>query len=171
MAAAVRRRVRVEIRPECSEAVGGAALPSVEGADVARSMIAVESAPCEVLVGEGACWATVVAAVGASAEPASPSESTAKNEAKSVSAAGKDYRRPGRGSTVVTAADTRATNLPEGKERSLILISGPCVRKSRKNPKRRKGAHPQQRSRGGAPVNPSQHRGSVRNEYEARRPG
>ena len=31
---------------------------------------------------------------------------------------------------VVTDAETRATNLPEGAQRSSILIRGPCVRKS-----------------------------------------
>ena len=43
---------------------------------------------------------------------------------------------------MVTAVDTRATNLPEGAERPSILIRGPCVRKSRKS---EKGTHPKQR--------------------------
>ena len=33
----------------------------------------------------------------------------------------------------VTATDKRATNLPEGADRSSILIRDPCVRKSRKS--------------------------------------
>ena len=41
-------------------------------------MIAAESAPCE-----GACWATAVAAAGASAEPVPPSEGTAKKRSES----------------------------------------------------------------------------------------
>ena len=39
------------------------------GADAAGSVITAESSPCEVLVGGGARWATIVAAAGASAEP------------------------------------------------------------------------------------------------------
>ena len=34
---------------------------------------------------------------------------------------------------VATEADTRATDLPEGAVTSLILIRGPCERKSRKS--------------------------------------
>ena len=57
------------------------------------------------------------------------------NEARVVSAAENISPRPGRQSTVVTVAGTRAMNLPEGAETSSILIRGPCTRKSRKSPK------------------------------------
>ena len=130
LAAAVLRRVQV--RPEGVKAVGGAGSPRGEGADAARSVISAESAPCEMLDVGGASWATLVPAAGASAEPVPPPEGAAKNEAKAVSAAGKSSPRPGRQSSVVTAAVIRATNLPEGAERSSILIRGPCVQKSRK---------------------------------------
>ncbi|CAN0577450.1 unnamed protein product, partial [Laminaria digitata] len=56
-AAAVFRRVRVEMRPEGDNSIGGAGLPGGEEADVARPVVAAESTPCEVLVGEGACSA------------------------------------------------------------------------------------------------------------------
>ena len=72
-------------------------------------------------------WATVVAVCGASAEPKPSSVGTAKTEAKAASAAGEFILRPGR---LSTEAETRTTNLPEGVERSSILIRGPCVRKS-----------------------------------------
>jgi len=103
------------------------------GADAAGSVISAESGPCEVLVGGGACWAIDVAAAGASAGPVPSSEGTAKTEAKAVLAVGENFPRAGRRSTVATEADTRATNLPEGAERSSILIRGPCVRTSRKS--------------------------------------
>ena len=93
-AAAVRRRVRVEMLPENGKAVGGAGSPGDEGADAAGSMVAAESTSCEVLVGEGTCWATAVAAAGSSAELVPPSEGTAKSEEKAVSAAGKNPPRP-----------------------------------------------------------------------------
>ena len=76
---------------------------------------------------------TVVAAAGASAEPVPTSVGTAETEVKSLSAAGKARPRPGQRSTVATDTETRATNLPEGAERSLILKRGPCVRKSQKS--------------------------------------
>ena len=53
-----------------------------------------------------------------------------EDRSESLSAAGKVHPRPGQRSTVVTDAETRATNLPEGAERSSILICGPCARKS-----------------------------------------
>ena len=167
---AVRRCVRVKMRPEGGKAVGDTGSPGGKGADAVGLVIAVELARCEVLVGEGACWATAVAAAGAPAEPAPPSEGTAKIRAKAVLAAGKIAPRPGRRSTVVTAADTRATNPPEGAGRSTILIRGPCARKSPKS-EEAKGAHPKSRCRDGAPAHSSQHWGSVRNERKARRPG
>ena len=158
------------MRPEGGKAVGGAGSPCDEGTDATRSVISAESAPCEVLDVGGACWVTLFAAAGASAEPVPPPEGTVKTEAKAVSAAGKLSPRPGRQSSVVTAAVTRATNLPEGAERSSIPIRDPCVRKSR-NPMRRKGVHPKQCSRGEVPAHSNQHRGLERHGCETRRPG
>ena len=157
------------MRPEGDKAVGGAGSPCGEEVDAAGSVISAQSAPSEVLDVGGAWWATLVAAAGASAEPVPPPEGTAKTEAKAVSAAGKNYPRAGRQSSVVTAADTRATNLPEGTEKSSIFTCGPCVRKSQ-NPKRQKGAHPKQRSRSGVPAHSNQHRELERHGCEARRP-
>ena len=39
----------------CGKAVRGVGSPGGEGADASGSLIAAESAPCEVFVGEGAC--------------------------------------------------------------------------------------------------------------------
>ena len=103
--AAVRQRVRLGMGPEGGKVVGGAGSPGGEGVDVGRSVIAAESVPCEMFVGEGACWATAVAAAWASAEPVPPLETTAKTESKTLSAAGNNSPRPGRPSTVVKAAD------------------------------------------------------------------
>ena len=121
------------MRPEGGKAVEGAGSPCGAGAGAAGPVISAESAPCEVLDVGGECGATLVAAVGASAEPVPPPEGTVKTEEKAVSAAGKLCSRRGWQSSVVTAAVTRATNLPEGAERSSILICGPCVLKSRKS--------------------------------------
>ena len=60
MAAAVRRRVRVDMRPEDGRVVGRAGDPGIEGAGAGGSVIATESGPCKAIVGEGACWVTVV---------------------------------------------------------------------------------------------------------------
>ena len=90
--AAVRRRARVEMRPEGGKAVGGEVSPRGEGVDAAGLVTAAESAPCEVLVGERARLATAVAAAGAYAESAPPSEGVAKTESKALSAAGKHLR-------------------------------------------------------------------------------
>ena len=127
MAAAVRRRVRVERRPEGVKAVGGPGSPGGERADSAGSVIAAESAR------EGACWATAVAVAGLLQSPCYPHIARQNNEAKAVSSAGKNVPRPERRSTVVMVADTRAMDLPEGTERSSILICSPCARKSRKS--------------------------------------
>ena len=121
------------MRPEGGKPDGCAGSPCGEGADAAGSVISVDSAPSEVLDVEGACWATPVAAAGACAELVPPPKDTAKNEAKAVSAAGKYSPRRGPQSSVMTVAVTRGTNLPEGAERSSILICSPCVRKSRKS--------------------------------------
>ena len=92
MAAAVLRRVRAEMRPEGGKAVGNAGWQGGKGADAAGSIITVESAPCGVLDGEGACWVAAVAAAEASAKPVPPSEGTAKTDARAASAAGKKIR-------------------------------------------------------------------------------
>ena len=77
-AVAVRRRVRVEMRFEGDNAVGGdAGSPADERADAPASVIAAESARCE-----------------GAAEPLPPSEGTAKNEPKAVSAK-KDFSAAG----------------------------------------------------------------------------
>ena len=52
--AAVLRRARAEMQPKASKEVGGAGAPCSEEADAARSLIAAEPAPCEVVDGEGA---------------------------------------------------------------------------------------------------------------------
>ena len=80
------------MQPERGEAVGGAGSLGGEGADAAGSVIAAESAPCEVLVGKTECWATAIAAAGAFSEPVPSLESTAKTDAKAVLAAGKNLR-------------------------------------------------------------------------------
>ena len=123
-------RVRVETRFEDGLTVWGARQPGEAETDTVGPVVSTESVPCVYLL-DGVCWATVVAESGASPEPVPTSVGTAKTEAKSLSAAGKARPRPGQRSTVATDAETRATNVPEGAERS-ILIRGPCVR-NRKN--------------------------------------
>ena len=103
--------------------------PGEAGADAVGPVVSTESVPCVGLL-EGVGWATAVAAAGASAEPAPTSVGLAKTEAKSLSTAGKAHPRPRQRSTVGTGAETQAMNLPEGADRSSILIRGPCVRKS-----------------------------------------
>ena len=88
VAAALRRRVRVEMRPERGKAARGAGSPGGEGADAAGSVITADFFLCEVLVGTGACHATVAVAAGASAKPLSPLEGTTKTEAKARLAVG-----------------------------------------------------------------------------------
>lgn len=83
MAAAVLRRVWVEMRPEGGKTVRDTDLSRGQGAETAGSVIAAECSRCEVLVARGACWATVVAAAGTSAEPVPPSEGTAKHRSES----------------------------------------------------------------------------------------
>ena len=80
------------MRPEGGKAVGGAGSPCGEGSDAAGAVVSAESAPCGVLDVGGACWATLVAAAWASAEPVPPPEGTAKTEAKALSAEGKILR-------------------------------------------------------------------------------
>ena len=78
-----------------------------------------------------------VAAARASAEPVPPSTGRAKLKAETVSAAGEIDPRPVQLPAVATDAETRATNLPGGAERPLILIyiyiymCVACVRENR----------------------------------------
>ena len=120
------------MRSEGGFAVGDAGEPGEVGADTVVPMVATESVPCVELLVKGIGWATVIAAAGASAESVPTSVGTAKTEAKAVSAAGNIRPRPGQRSAVATQAAIRATNLPEGTERSSILKRGQCVRKSQK---------------------------------------
>ena len=136
----------------------------------AGSVISAESAPCGVLDVGGACWATLVAAAEASAEPVPLPEGTAKREAKAVSAAGNTSPRPGWQTSVVKAAVTRATNPPEGAERSPILIRGPYVRTPHKS-EEAKGSPPKTAFSGWVPAHSNQHRGLERPGCEARKPG
>ena len=53
-----------------------------------------------------------------------------KTEPKALPAAGTIFPRPGQRSTVATETERRATKLPEGAERSSILIRGSCDQKS-----------------------------------------
>ena len=76
------------MRSEDGFTVGGAGEPGEAGADAVGPVVSTESVPCVGLL-EGVDWATTVAAVGASAEPAPTSVGTAKTEAKSLSAVGK----------------------------------------------------------------------------------
>ena len=121
---AVRQRVRVEMRSDDGFTVWGAGEPGEAEADAFGPVVSTESVPCVELL-ERVGWATVVAAAGASVEPVPTSVGTAKTEAKSLSAAGKVRPRAGPRSTVPADAETRAANLPEGAERSSILMRGP----------------------------------------------
>ena len=114
------------MRSEDGFAVWGAGEPGEAEADAVGPVVSTESVSCVELL-EGVGWATVVAPAGASAEPVPTSVGPAKTASKSLSAAGKACPRPGQQSTVVTEAETRATKLSEGAERSSILIRGPCV--------------------------------------------
>ena len=68
------------MRPKSDRAVGGAGSSGGEGADAVGSVIEVESAPCDVLVWEIACWTTAVAAAGLLPSPCYPQ--TAKQTSK-----------------------------------------------------------------------------------------
>ena len=81
---AVRRCVRVKMRPEGGKAVGDTGSPGGKGADAVGLVIAVELARCEVLVGEGACSATAVAAVEVFAEAMPPSGDSKKRSESGV---------------------------------------------------------------------------------------
>ena len=70
-----------------------------------------------------------MAIAGASAEPLSPPEVSAKTEAKAAFSVGEKSPLSGQATAVATEADTRAKNLPEGAERSSILMRDPCAYK------------------------------------------
>ena len=93
------------MRFEDSLTVWGAGEPGKAEADAVGPVVSTESVPCVELL-EGVSCATVVAAVGASAEPVPTSAGTSKTEAKSLSAAAKAHPRPGHRSTVATDAET-----------------------------------------------------------------
>ena len=105
------------MRSEGGFAVGGTGEPGETGVDTVVP-VTTESVPCVELPEKGIGWATVVAAAGASAEPVPTSVGTAKTETKALSAAGKARPRPGQRSTVAAEAETRATKLSEGAEKS-----------------------------------------------------
>ena len=121
------------MRPEHGFAVGSAGEPGETGAGTVGQVVLTESVPCVRLLEKGVGWVTVAAAAGASAEPVPTSVGTAKTEAKAFSVAGKARARPGQQLMVATESETRATKLPEGAEKSSMLIRGPCVRKSHKS--------------------------------------
>ena len=98
--------------------------------DTVEPVVATESDSCVELLDKGVGCATVVAAASASAEPVPSSVGMAKTEGKSVSASEKIDPLPVQPTAVATEAETRATSLPGGAERSSILIWGSCVRKS-----------------------------------------
>ena len=161
---AVRRRVRVEMQPEDGKAVRGAGSPGGEGADAAGSVIAAESAPCEVLQGRSMLGDSRRGS-GDFCRACTALRRHGKNRSESDVDGRKNDPQPGRQS-IVTAADTRTMNIPEGAERSPVLIRCPRARKPQKNEEAKWSPH-RPRSWGGAPAHPSQHRGSVRNECEA----
>ena len=132
-AAAVRRRVRVKMRPEGGKIFRAIGLPGGEGADAAGSVSTTESSPCKVLVGRGARWETLVAAAGASAESWSPR--TTKTEAKAGLAvnkknSGEDDNRRWRRKQIhqrrISPKEQR------GRQSSYVVR----VRENRENPKR-----------------------------------
>ena len=150
MASAARRRVRAEMQLKGNKAVGGPGSPGGEGADAAESVIAAESAPCKVLVGEGACWVTdAVVAAGASAKLVRPSEGATKTDAKAVSGAGKndpwsERRRWWRRQTY----KRRISQKEQRGRQSSYVARARKICENRENPNRRKGAHPKWRPRG-----------------------
>ena len=115
------------MRSEDVFAVGGAGEPGETGADTVGPVVSMESVPCVELLEKGVGWATVVAAAGASAEPAPTSVGTDKTETKSLSAASKARPRPGHRSTVATEVETRETNSPkEQKGRQSSYVARVC---------------------------------------------
>ena len=91
------------MRSEDGFTVWGSGEPGEAEADAVGPVDSTESVPCIELL-EGVGGATVVAAVGASAEPVPTSVGSAKTEAKTLSAAGKARPGPGQRSTVSTDA-------------------------------------------------------------------
>lgn len=106
---------------------------------------------------------------GAFAEPVLLSKGTAKSEPKAVSPVGKLSRLSGRRSTVVWQMHERPISLKKQKGRQSPNVAH--VSENLEPPKRRQGPHPKQHYRGGAPSHSSRHRGSLKNEGEARGSG
>ena len=168
-AAAVRRRVRVEMRPEGGKTVRGDGLPGEERADAAGPVITAESSPCGKLARRGACWATVVGAAGASVEPLSLPIGQTTTEAKAVLAVG------GKTKQARTAIDgdggSRCTS-DESPRRSRKVVdphTWPVCAKIAKIAKIRTGRRQTTQDgafEGGAPAHSSRRRESVKSECE-----
>ena len=143
------------MRPEGGKAVGGAGSPDGVGTDVAGSVIAAESAPCEVLDWEEACWRQPSRERGLLQSPCRPQRVRQKPKRKRCRRQKKNCR--------VTVADTRATNTQEGAERSSTLICGPCAQKSPKS-EEEKGNPPKTTlsGRGTSPLKPTPEVGEER---------
>ena len=165
--AAVRRRVRVEMRPEGGKTFRGTGLPCRKGADAARSEIAVESSPSKVPVGRGARWATIVSAARASAEPWSPPEGTTKPEAKAGLAVGEEKNKLGRQSTVAKEAGTR----DESPQRSRKVVNPHTWPVCAKIAKTRGGGSPPRTAQSGQGTRPLKPTLGVGEGCEARRLG
>lgn len=106
---------------------------------------------------------------GTSAEPVPLSKGTETSEPKAVSAVGKSSRLSGRRSTVVWQIHEQPISLKKLKGRQSPNVAH--VNENIENPKRRQGPHPKQHYRGEAPSHSSWHRGSLKNEGEARGSG
>ena len=120
------------MRSEDCVVVWGAGDPDEVETDAVRPGDSIESVPCTKLQ-EGVGWTTDVVVAEASAEPSLTAVGTAKNKAKSLSAARETPLRPGELSTMAADAETRAANLLKGAGRSSSLIRDPCARKSQKS--------------------------------------
>ena len=142
------------MRPEGGKAVGGAGSPCGKGADAAGSVISAESAPCEVLDVEGACWATLVVAAGASAKPVPPPEGTEKTETKAVSVAGKKISTAG---TAIVGDDGGSYRSDEFPRSSRVVVNSHTWPVRAKIAKIRRGERqPTQNSARGVGYQPTQ---------------
>ena len=103
-----------------------------ERADATGSEIAAASAPCETLDGEEHAGRHLSWQRGLLPNPCRPHRVRRKPNRKQCRQQDSSPR-PGRQSSVATAAVTRVTNLPEGAKRLSILIRGPCARKSQRS--------------------------------------
>ena len=111
---------------------------------------------------------TLVVAAGASAELVLPTDGTAETESNQC----RRQRNVSTAGTAIVGGDGgsytsgQSPNEQRGRQSSYVAR----VRGNRETRKRRKGAHPKQRSQGGAPAHARQHRGSKRNGCEAAGP-